>query len=83
MLLLIALMTTIIERINPPLKVLAIDNVEALDGNNLSRILNGLAAAGQNMDNIILSGVLDMSLFDDLSGELPWRIWDLDRQDLN
>jgi len=76
MMLLIALMTTIVERLNPPLKVLAIDNVESLDKENMWRVINGLEVAGQCMDNIILSGVLDISP-DDLDEGNPWTIWDL------
>jgi exonuclease SbcC len=73
MLLLIALMTTIIERLNPPLKILAIDNAENLDSGNIRRVLNGLTAAGANLDNIIFSGVMNISP-DDVPG---WRVWDL------
>ena len=75
MLTLIALMTTIIERLNPPLKVLALDNVDALDKGNIKRVISGLTTAGQGMDNIILSGVIDVAQED----VLPiWKVWNLD-----
>jgi exonuclease SbcC len=72
-LLLIALMTTIIERINPPLKVLVIDNAENLDGGNLRRVLNGLTAAGANFGNIIFMGVFGIAP-EDAPG---WKVWNL------
>jgi len=73
MLLLIALMTTVIERLDPPLKVLCIDNAENLDGGNLKRVLNGLEAAGENLDNILFCGVMDIG-----PADFPgWRVWDL------
>jgi exonuclease SbcC len=73
MLLLIALMTTIIEWTNPPLKVLVIDNAENLDSENIIRVLNGLTTAGMNLDNIIFSGVMDI----DPATVPDWRVWDL------
>lgn len=73
MLLLIALMTTIIERLNPPLKALVIDNSENLDRENLKRVLNGLTIAGESFDNIIFCGVFTLE-----QSEMPnWKIWDL------
>jgi exonuclease SbcC len=73
MLLLIALMTTVIERINPPLKALIIDNAENLDHDNLRRVLNGLTTAGAGLDNIVFLGVFDIAP-EDAGG---WKIWDL------
>lgn len=73
MLLLIALMTTIIERLNPPLKALVIDNSENLDRENLKRVLNGLTIAGESFDNIIFCGVFTLE-----QSEMPnWKIWEL------
>ena len=73
MLLLIALMTTIIERLNPPLKVLAIDNSENLDRENLKRVLDGLTIAGESFDNIIFCGVFTLE-----QSAIPnWKIWEL------
>jgi len=78
MILLIAFMTTIVERLNPPLKVLAIDNMEALDSGNLHRVLRGLEVAGASFDNIILSGVLDIETSDALCAGNGWHVWNLD-----
>lgn len=79
MLLLIALMTTIIERLNPPLKVLIIDNAENLDHDNLNRVLQGLNTAGANLDNIIFCGVMD--LLDITPEEYGWRVWNLNERE--
>lgn len=73
LLLMIALMTTIIERSNPPLKILAIDEINNLDKENLQKVIKGLDIAGRNMDNIILAGVADLTAID-LEG---WKVWEL------
>lgn len=73
LLLMTALMTTIIERANPPIKVLAIDNINDLDAQNLSRVINGLNTIGQSMDNIILAGVVEPKEED----SEDWTIWRL------
>jgi exonuclease SbcC len=74
MLLLIAMLTTIIERANPPLKVLAIDNIENLDRGNFARVIAGLNAIAPKVDNIILSGVIEPT--DD---QVPgWKVWRLE-----
>jgi exonuclease SbcC len=78
MLLLIALMTTIIERLDPPLKVLCIDNAENLDKKNFERVLAGLTTAGVGFDNIIFCGVMDLAGVAP-STEHGWRVWDLSR----
>lgn len=71
LLLLVALMTTIIEKNNPPIKVLAIDNVNHLDRNNVNRVIKGLNVAGAAMDNIILAGVVEP---EETEG---WTVWNL------
>jgi DNA repair protein SbcC/Rad50 len=58
MMYLIAFMTTVLNRANPPLKVLAIDNIENLDKKNLMNVLDGLNKISDKVDNILLSGVL-------------------------
>lgn len=73
LLFMITLMTTIIDRANPPLKLLAIDNINDLDKNNLKLILHGLNKAGNTMDNIILSGVAEPEE-EDTEG---WKVWHL------
>ncbi len=53
-LLLIALMTTIIEKANPNSKILAIDKVENLDYNNFRKVLQGANCLEEKLDNLIL-----------------------------
>ena len=73
LLFMITLMTTIIDKANPPLKLLAIDNINDLDKNNLKLILHGLNKAGSTMDNIILSGVAEPEEVDTEG----WKVWHL------
>lgn len=73
LLFMITLMTTMIERADPPVKLLALDNINDLDPHNLALILHGLNEAGQKMDNIILSGVAEPSE-EDTAG---WKVWRL------
>lgn len=60
LLLVIALLVTMIEHVNPELKVLAIDEIQNLDQENFRKVLLGLSMIGGNLDNIILAGVVDM-----------------------
>jgi exonuclease SbcC len=62
LLLMCALMITIIERSNPKLKVLEIDNLNDLDEVNFRKVMHGLSVIGEGMDNIILSGVVGQYL---------------------
>ena len=73
LLLLIAMMTTIIERNDPPVKILAIDNCNHLDHINMKRVIDGLTEAGKNMDNIILAGTMQLAPSD----APEWKVWDL------
>lgn len=73
LLLMTALMTTIIEKANPPIKILTIDNVNDLDRQNLSLVMKGLNTIGENMDNIILAGVVEPTE-EDSAG---WKVWRL------
>ena len=75
LLLMVALLTTMIERRNPPIKILTIDEINNLDKENLQKVMSGLMVAGENMDNIILSGVADLSAVD--TG--GWKTWELSR----
>ncbi|MDA8212120.1 MAG: hypothetical protein M0021_09620 [Clostridia bacterium] len=73
MLLLIALMTTIIDRANPKVKILAIDNIENLDATNFRKVIDGLNKLDGKLDNIILAGVIGTEV-------IPgWKVWDLGR----
>lgn len=73
LLLMTALMTTMIERANPPIKVLALDNVNDLDKNNLSLVMKNLHTIGKNMDNIVLAGVVEPTEED----TQDWTVWNL------
>lgn len=83
LLLMSALMITIIERSNPKLKVLAIDNLNDLDEINFPKVMHGLSVIGGNMDNIILAGVVGQYLKESLeSNKLVdqyqgFKVWDL------
>jgi exonuclease SbcC len=81
-----ALMITIIERSNPKLKVLEIDNLNDLDEQNFQKVMHGLSVIGGSMDNIILAGVVGQylkkypgdpkknELVDEYKG---FKVWDL------
>lgn len=73
LLLMTAMMTTMIERANPPVKVLAIDNINDLDQHNLGIIMRGLGTIGKNMDNIILAGVVEPTE----EASEGWKVWRL------
>jgi exonuclease SbcC len=71
LLLLISMLKTFLDRANPPLKVLALDNIEHLDQANFRRVLVALNRL-DNLDNIILAGVKEVP------GELEgWTVSDL------
>jgi len=72
-LLLSAMMVTLMDRSQPPLKVLAIDNIENLDRNNFKYALAGLDQLAGKLDNIILAGVIDPP---ELEG---WKVWSLNQ----
>lgn len=59
LMLLVAVLTAIVDRAKPPLRVLAIDNIENLDRQNLSAVLDGLNQMASKWDNILLAGVID------------------------
>ncbi len=67
-----AIMATIIERANPKIKILAIDDINHLDRVNLQRALDGISKIGGKMDNIILGGAVECD-FD--AGE--WKVWEM------
>ena len=71
---LIAFMVTILDRANPPLKVLALDNIENLDRNNFKNVLEGLNNISDKLHNIVLAGVMDKDKLEDIEG---WAITDL------
>ncbi|WP_142415461.1 hypothetical protein [Hathewaya massiliensis] len=71
MILLIAMLTTFIEKANPKCKILAIDNIENLDSDNFKRVIEGLNKICNKLDNIILSGVIGVT---EVEG---FKVWDL------
>ncbi|MFA5169824.1 MAG: hypothetical protein WC420_03805 [Candidatus Paceibacterota bacterium] len=78
LMLLIALIVVIIERNNPRLKILMIDNIENLDYGNIVRLFEGLNIIGDKLDNIIISGVINLTDCGDFSDEyMGFKIWDL------
>jgi len=66
-----AFLVTLLERANPPLKVLALDNIENLDNKNFRGLLNGLNGLAHKLDNILIAGVVDEV---DVDG---WKVWNL------
>lgn len=85
LLLLCCLMVTIIERSDPKLKLLAIDNINDLDESNFNKVIEGLSIIGTSMDNILISGVVEQYLneqdengfpqpLDEFNGFKVWRL---------
>ncbi len=70
---LIALMVAMIEKAAPPVRVLAIDNIENLDRRNTERVLKGLNQISVKLDNIILCGVID------IENAEGFTVWNLSR----
>ncbi len=54
-----AMMMTIIDRAQPKLKILAMDNLNHLDKYNFQLLINGLNGLAHKVDNIILAGALE------------------------
>ncbi|KYN77146.1 hypothetical protein A0J52_09795 [Clostridium sporogenes] len=83
MILLIAMLTTFIEKASPNCKILAIDNIENLDKNNFESVLEGLNKISNKLDNIILSGVIELYEEDEKGNKVllkdykEFKIWDL------
>ncbi|GKV56004.1 hypothetical protein NCCP2222_19510 [Sporosarcina sp. NCCP-2222] len=67
-----AMMMTIIDRAQPKLKILAMDNLNHLDKHNFQLLVNGLNGLAHKVDNIILAGALEYSFEAD-----GWDIDDL------
>lgn len=66
-----AFLVTLLERANPPLKVLALDDINNLDKKNLRGVLAGLNALSHKLDNILIAGVVDLVEAD------GWKVWNL------
>jgi len=68
-----AIMTTIIDRARPMSRILVIDNINHCYGENLKMLVEGIGKLHDKMDNIILSGAVDLSF------QVPdvWKVWDI------
>lgn len=79
-LLLIALMTTIIEKADPVAKILAIDKIENLDLPNFEKVLQGANCISGKLDNLLLflRTPWNMKLPEEMEG---FHVWDLDKED--
>ena len=73
--LLIAFLTAIIEKSNPKIKILILDNMENLDSENFTKVISGLSKLSLKLDNIIISGVITDYEVAESNG---FRVWNLD-----
>ncbi len=74
MILLIAMLTTFIEKADPNCRILVIDNIENLDIDNFNKVIAGLNKISSKLDNIILSGVINVT-------EVPeFTVWNLNKE---
>ncbi len=71
MILLIAMLTTFIDKADPACRILAIDNIENLDNENFKKVITGLNKISAKLDNIILSGVITVTEAD------GFKVWNL------
>lgn len=69
-----AMMMTIIDKAQPKLRVLIMDNLNHLDKNNFQLLINGLDQLTDKVDNIILAGALEYEFSAD-----GWNVEDLSK----
>lgn len=69
-----AMMMTIIDRAQPKLRILVMDNLNHLDKQNFQLLINGLDKLSDKVDNIILAGALEY----EFSAE-GWHVDDLSK----
>ena len=67
-----AMMMTIIDRAQPKLRILVMDNLNHLDKQNFQLLINGLDKLSDKVDNIILAGALEYTFTAD-----GWQVDDL------
>lgn len=67
-----AMLVTIIDRAQPKLRVLVMDNINHLDRINFKMLVDGLALVKHKLDNIILAGAIEFDFKAD-----GWTIWNL------
>jgi len=67
-----AMMVTIIDRAQPKLRLLAMDNLNHLDRRNFQLLIDGLTKVKDKLDNIILAGAIEFDFAAD-----GWQVWNL------
>lgn len=67
-----AMMVTILDRANPKLRILVMDNINHLDKENFHMFTDGLRKVAHKLDNIILAGAIGFEF--EAEG---WKVWDL------
>lgn len=67
-----AMMMTIIDRANPKLRLLVMDNLNHLDRQNFQMLINGLSQLAPKLDNIILAGAIEFPFTAE-----GWQVWNL------
>lgn len=83
-----AMMMTIIDRAQPKLRILVMDNLNHLDRQNFQLLIAGLSKITHKLDNTILAGAIQlpddekkkadfMQMFDDGG----WRVWNLSEEE--
>lgn len=70
-----AMMVTIIDRAQPKLRLLAMDNLNHLDRRNFQLLIDGLTKVRDKLDNIILAGAIEFEFAAD-----SWQVWNLSQQ---
>jgi exonuclease SbcC len=65
-----AMMMTIIDRANPKLRLLVMDNLNHLDRINFQMLINGLNQLAHKLDNIILAGAIEFPFESE-----GWKVW--------
>ncbi|VBB05597.1 Hypothetical protein LUCI_0807 [Lucifera butyrica] len=67
-----AMMVTVIDRAQPKLHVLVMDNLNHLDHKNFQMLIDGLSKIKDKLDNILLAGAIEFPFTAD-----GWKVWDL------
>lgn len=70
-----AMMVTIIDRAQPKLRLLAMDNLNHLDRHNFQLLIDGLTKVKDKLDNIVLAGAIEFDFAAD-----GWQVWNLGQQ---
>lgn len=71
-----AMLVTIIDRAQPKLRVLVMDNINHLDRINFKMLVDGLALVKHKLDNIILAGAIEFDF-----KAAGWTVWNLSAED--